>query len=130
MSLFLVNGTIVINSGVTITTFLLGQGGEDKQQSYTTVINSVRFGSEDDLSRFDAVRPAFFGRVVARSGLVRFGSVLGSGRFRNSVQFGSVRPFRFGFLFLPAVFAGPLPPTRPKPGGNWEDSDRGCSNNI
>ena len=35
--------------------------------------DSVRFGSENAIFRFDAVRPAFFGRVVARSGSVRFG---------------------------------------------------------
>ena len=44
---------------------------------------SVRFGSENFVSRSDAVRPAFFGRVVARSASVRFVSASGSGRFRN-----------------------------------------------
>ena len=34
-------------------------------------------------SRFDAVRPAFFGCVVDRSGSVRLGSGCGSGRFQN-----------------------------------------------
>ena len=67
---------------------------------------SVRFGSENQLSRFDAVRPALFERVMVRSGSLRFGSAFGSGRFRNySVRFGSVRPVRFGFLFLPGVFS-------------------------
>ena len=65
---------------------------------------SVRFGSVRKI-RFDAVRPALFGRVVARSGSVRF-----CVRFRpvpklnGSVRFGSagsVRLVRFGFLFLP-----------------------------
>ena len=54
-------------------------------------IGSVRFGSESQFSRFDAVRPALFGRVVARSGSDRFVSASGSGRFRNkTVRFGSV----------------------------------------
>ena len=44
-------------------------------------IVSVRFGN--CFSRFDAVRPALFERVVARCGSVRFGSAFGSGRFRN-----------------------------------------------
>ena len=49
----------------------------------------------------------FFGRVVARSASIRFGSA--SGRFQNqmarfgSVRFGSVRPVRCGFLFLPEM---------------------------
>ena len=53
-------------------------------------------------SRFDAVRLAFFGHAVARSGSGRFGSASGFGRFRNqTVRFGSVvRPLRFGFSFL------------------------------
>ena len=42
-----------------------------------------RFGSENYISRFDAVRPAFFGGVVARSASVRFVSASGSGRFQN-----------------------------------------------
>ena len=46
-----------------------------------TFIGSVRFGQI--MFRFDAVRPAFFGRVVARSGSVRFVSTSGSGRFQN-----------------------------------------------
>ena len=62
----------------------------------------VRFDSEHVFSRFDAVRPVFFGRVVARSGSIRFGSVphpvlagsicrrFGSVRF-DSVRFASVR---------------------------------------
>ena len=33
--------------------------------------DSVRFGSESYVCRFDAVRPALFGRVVVRSGSVR-----------------------------------------------------------
>ena len=66
--------------------------------------SSVQFGSDKWLSRFDAVRPAFFGRVVARAGSVRFVSVSGSGRFLSyTVRFHSLRPVRFGFLFLPAV---------------------------
>ena len=46
---------------------------------------SVRFGSvrKNMFARFDTVRPAFFGRVVARSGSVRFVSASGSGRLRN-----------------------------------------------
>ena len=57
---------------------------------------SVRFGSEDSFSRFDAVRPALFGRVVARSGSVRFRV-----RFRpfpelnGLVRFGSASSVRF-----------------------------------
>ena len=62
----------------------------------------VRFGSENYGSRLDAVRSAFFGRVVARSDSVRFGSACGCRRFQNeTVRFGSVEPVRFGFLFLP-----------------------------
>ena len=73
------------------------------------LIGSVRFGSEQYFARFDAVRPAFFGRVVARSGSVRFVSASGSGRFQNSTAlFGSVRPVRFGFLFLPVFFSRKL----------------------
>ena len=57
-----------------------------------------RFGSvRNYVSWFDAVRPAFSGRVVARSGLVRFTSfpcpVPAGSRIK---QFGSVRPVRFG----------------------------------
>ena len=52
-------------------------------QTFQKLIGSVRFGSEMYFSRFDAVRPAFFGRVVARSGSVRFVSASGSGRFQN-----------------------------------------------
>ena len=65
--------------------------------------SSVCFGSVPKcvFSRFVAVRPAFFGRFVARSGSVRFVSTSGSGRFRNIKRFGSVRPVLFGFLFLP-----------------------------
>ena len=43
----------------------------------------VRFGSESYFPRVGAVRPALFGRVVARSGSVRFVSASGSGRFQN-----------------------------------------------
>ena len=42
-----------------------------------------RFGSEMLVSQFDAFRPAFVGRVVARSGSVRFVSASGSGRSQN-----------------------------------------------
>ena len=54
------------------------------------------------MSRLDAVRLAIFGRVWL--GPIRFGSFprpvpAGSG----IKQFGSVRPVRFGFRFLPAV---------------------------
>ena len=63
---------------------------------------SVRFGSGNNVFWFDAVRPALFERVVARSGSVRFGSfprpVPAGSRIK---RFGSVRPLRFGFLFLP-----------------------------
>ena len=44
---------------------------------------SVRVGSENNFRRFDAVRPAFFGRVVARSGSVRFVSASDSVWFQN-----------------------------------------------
>ena len=60
---------------------------------------SVRFGSENVISRFDAVRPAFFSRVVARSGSVRFRV-----RFRPVPE--SNGPVRFGFLLLPDVTVG------------------------
>ena len=60
------------------------------------LFGSVRFGADKYFSRFDTVRTAFFGRVVARSGSVRFVSASGSGRFRNwPIRFGSVRPVRF-----------------------------------
>ena len=56
----------------------------------------VRFGSEIFLFGSIRFRLRFFGRVVARSG---------------SVLFGSVRPVRFGFLFFPDIW----PPARPLP---------------
>ena len=60
------------------------------------VIGLVRFGSENKISRFDAVRPALLERVMVRSGSVRFGSAFGSGRFRNfTVRFGSAGSVRF-----------------------------------
>ena len=76
-------------------------------QIFRKLIGSIRFGSvrfcsaRNKVSRFDAVRPAFlFGRVVARSASVRFGSASGSGRFQNeTVRFGSAGSVRF--LFLP-----------------------------
>ena len=59
------------------------------------IIGSVRFGSQNIFSRLDAVRPAFFGRVVARSGSVRFGSAFGSLRFQNeTVRFASAGSVR------------------------------------
>ena len=82
--------------------------GSVRLRTFLKLIGSVRFGSENYNSWLDVVRPAFFGRVVARSGSVRFGSVprpvpAGSGIKR----FGSVRPARFGsvsysFLSKPA----------------------------
>ena len=70
-----------------------GKGAEwFRFRTFLRLIGSVRFGSENHISQFDSVRPALFGRVVARSGWVRFVSVSGSGRFQNStVRFGSVR---------------------------------------
>ena len=62
------------------------------------LFDSVRFGSEKYVSRFDAVRLAFFGGVVARSGPVRFRAVPAGSRIK---RFGSVRPLRFGFSSLP-----------------------------
>ena len=60
-------------------------------------IGSVRFGSDNQFSRFDAVRPGFFGRVVARSGSVRFVSAFSFGRFQNlTVWLGSV------WFFIPS----------------------------
>ena len=50
---------------------------------YKPLEGNVQFGSEHCISRFDAVRPAFFRRVVARSGTVRFVSASGSGWFQN-----------------------------------------------
>ena len=41
-------------------------------RTFRRLIGSVRFVSEFSLSWIDAVWPAFFGRVVARSGSVRF----------------------------------------------------------
>ena len=59
---------------------------------------SVRFGSENDVSRFDAVRPSFFGRVVARSGSVCF--VSASGPAVSKIErFGLVRFGRFGSVY-------------------------------
>ena len=50
---------------------------------------SVRFRNKY-VSRFDTVRPAFFGCVVARSGSVRFVSAHGYVQFQNqTVRFGS-----------------------------------------
>ena len=84
-------------------------------RTFLRLIGSVRFGSEKYSSRFDAVRPAFFGRVVARSGSVsvRFGSSLrpvpaGSG-INSSVRFGSAGSLRFLFpscLQTPRAFLG------------------------
>ena len=101
---------------------------------FRKLIGSVRFGSEMYLSRFDEVRPALFGRVVARSGSV---PVRFRVRFRpvpelnGSVRFGAVRPVGFGFSCFPVVsiimiiiiiiisiiittmFPAPLPPPPP-----------------
>ena len=69
--------------------------------SKTHRFGSARFGQY--VSRFDAVRPALFGRAVARS-RTKFASfprpVPAGFRIKRfgSVQFGG---FRFGFLFLP-----------------------------
>ena len=52
-------------------------------RTFRKVFGSVRFGSDNYFPRFDAVRPAFFGRVVARSDSVRFGSASGSGQIHN-----------------------------------------------
>ena len=67
-------------------------------RTFRKSIGSVRCGSENVVSRFDAVRPSFFGRVLAQSGSVRFLPLVpaGSGRFGSvgSVRFclaGSVR---------------------------------------
>ena len=60
----------------------------------------VRFGSEIQISRFDAVLPVFFGRVVARSGPVRFRIRLRPVlELNGSVRFGSAASVRF--LILP-----------------------------
>ena len=73
---------------------------------FSEFIGSVRFGTY--VSRFDAVRPALFGRVVARSGWVRLVSVSDSSRFRNeTVRFGSDRLARitsYSFLNMLALF--------------------------
>ena len=58
---------------------------------------SVWFGSVRLVSVFDAVWPAFSGRVVARFG--SFPHLFPAGS--RVKRFGSVRPVRFGFLFLP-----------------------------
>ena len=50
--------------------------------------DSVRLDSGKQLSRFDTVRPTFFGRVVARSGPVRFGS---AGSVRSLICFCTFR---------------------------------------
>ena len=75
-----------------------------QQRAGRNRFGSIRFGSglfernnrfgwfRKNKFRFDAVRPAFFGGVVAWSGSVRFGSASGSGRFQSeTVRFG-----RFG----------------------------------
>ena len=49
-------------------------------RTFRKLIGLVQFGSGNSYFRFDAVRPALVGRVVARSGSVRFGSA-GSVRF-------------------------------------------------
>ena len=51
--------------------------------TFRKFIGSVRFGSEIYFPRFDVVLLALFGRAVARSDSVRFGSASGCGRFRN-----------------------------------------------
>ena len=49
--------------------------------------------------RSDAIRPAFFECAMVRSGSVRYGSVFGSGRFRNStVRFGRFGSVSYSFL--------------------------------
>ena len=71
-------------------------------QTFRQLIDSVRFGSELYFSRFDAVRLAFFGHVMARSSSVRFRVRFRPvPEFNGLVRFGSVRPVRFGFSFLP-----------------------------
>ena len=52
-------------------------------RTFRKLIGLVRFDSDGYFSQFDAIRPAFFGRVVARSSSVRFISASGSGRFQN-----------------------------------------------
>ena len=60
---------------------------EHYKQKEAVRFDSIGFGSGLSKIRrfswFDAVRPAFSGHVVARSGSVRFGSTSGSGRFQN-----------------------------------------------
>ena len=51
-----------------------------RSRTFRKLLGLVRFGSEVVVSRFDAVRPALFGRFVARSGSVRISD---SGRFRS-----------------------------------------------
>ena len=53
---------------------------------FVSVPKVCRFGSVcfgNSFFLFDAVRPAFFGRVMARSGSFRFGSASGSGRLQS-----------------------------------------------
>ena len=70
-------------------------------RTFRKLIGSVRFGSDNMFCRFDAVPPAFFGHAVARSGPVRFGSVLRAVLLAVPAGsriklFGSVRSIRFG----------------------------------
>ena len=80
---------------------------------FRKIIGSVRFGSDNSFSRFDAVRPSFFGRVVARSGSVRFRV-----RFRpvpelnGSVRFGSAASVRF---LIPSRWIESRKPTAQRP---------------
>ena len=86
--------------------------------SFGSGLGSARFGSEKKhFSQVDAVWPALFGRVMVRSGSVRFRV-----RFRpvsqlnSSVRFGLVRPVLFLIpSCLPSLHARPPLPSGP----NW-----------
>ena len=49
-------------------------------RTFRKFIGSVRFGLANYISRFDAARLVFFGRVAARSSSVRFGSAQDSSK--------------------------------------------------
>ena len=63
---------------------------------FRTFRKKNRLGSDGLFPRFDVVRPASCGRVVARSGSVRFLSASSSGRFQSeTVRFGLAGSVRF-----------------------------------
>ena len=66
-------GSAIVATMITKTIMLTNDDDDDSSSSsiiiMIIIIITIRFGSEIDVSRFDTVRPACFGRVVARSGI-------------------------------------------------------------